>query len=273
MNINYRGKGGTTAQLLGLVLLMGGCSTSSDNGPDCRFNEAWASGECSIEILPTASPAGTWRGADGAGRDVLLLVSAGGTFQFVDGARNQGSGYLAPQSQVVSPFDLVAPVDQPFTDGSTLANCNFTGSLLEGVRMDLKLSCTTRGALEFSESLVLLFDPVYERGSSLETVSGNFQTLAGNVMSIAPDGMLFLQDATSGCVVNGQVSVITAASNLYDIVLQYDSCTGADERLNGSGFDGFAYLDDTEAPEAVVIAVIGGVGDLVAASFERATRL
>lgn len=273
MNNNSRGKGGTTAQLLGLFLLMGGCSTSTDNGPDCRYNEAWASDECSIEILPTASPAGTWRGNDGAGRDALLLVSAGGTFQFVDGAHNQGSGYLAPQSQVASPFDLVTPVDRPFADGSTLANCNFTGGLIEGVRMDLRLSCTTRDGLEFSEPLVLLFDPVYDRRSSLETVSGNFQTLAGNVMNIAPDGVLFLQDATTGCVVNGQVRVITAAANLYDVVLHYDSCTGADERLNGSRFDGFAQLDDTDPPEALVIALIGGVGNLVVASFERAARL
>ena len=264
---------GKAMQFAALFLLMAGCSTSTDNGPDCRFNEAWASGECSIEILPTASPAGTWRGTDGRGREVLLLVSAGGTFQYVDGDQKQGSGYLTPQSQVASPFDLVAPVDQSFADGSIIANCNFTGSLLERVSMDLELSCTTRGGLEFSEPLMLLFDPVYERGSSLETVSGNFQTLAGNVMSITPDGMLFLQDATSGCVVNGQVSVITAASNLYDIVLQYDSCTGADERLNGSRFDGFAQLDDTEAPETLVVAVIGGVGNLIAASFERAARL
>ena len=273
MNTITDGFAGKVLQPLGLLLLLAGCSTSTDNGPDCRFNEAWASGECSIEILPTASPAGTWRGTDGAGRDVLLLVSAGGTFQFVDGARNQGSGYLAPQSQVASPFDLVTPIDQPFADSSALANCNFTGSLLEHVRMDLKLSCTTRDGLAFSEALVLLFDPVYDRRSSLQNVSGNFQTLRGNVMSIAPDGVLFLQDATSGCVLNGQVSVITAASNLYNVTLRYDSCAGADQRLNGSRFDGFAQLDDTGSPEALVIAVIGGIGDLVAASFERAARL
>jgi hypothetical protein len=260
-------------QLFGPVLLLAGCSTSTDNGPDCRYNEAWARGECSIEILPTASPAGTWRGTDGASREVMLLVSAGGTFQFVDGAHNQGSGYLTPESGVASPFDLVTPVDQPFPDGTTLANCNFAGSLLERVRMDLKLSCTTRGGLPFSESLVLLFDPVYDRPASLGTVAGNYQASAENVLSIAPDGLLFLQDATTGCVVNGQVTVITATANLYNITLQYDSCTGPDKRLNGARFDGFAQLDDTESPEILVIAVIGAVGDLIAASFDRAVRL
>jgi len=263
-----------TAQLLGLLLLMGGCSVSPDNGPDCRYNEAWLAGECSADIAPPLVwPAGTWRGADAAGRDVLLLVSVGGIFQFVDGAHNQGSGYLTPETRVESASDLVTPIDQPFADGSTLANCNFSGSSVPRASMDLDLSCKTRGGLEFTETLALEFDPVYDSDASLQTIAGNYRTLADNVLSIAPDGLLFLQDATTGCVVNGQVTVITLASNLYNVVLRYDSCTGLDERLNGSRFEGYAQLDDTAPPEALVIAVIGGVGDLVAATFERAVRL
>ncbi len=274
MNTNNLGRDGMTVQLLGLLLLMGGCSVSTDNGPDCRYNEAWLAGECTFEAPPPLVwPAGTWRGADAAGREVLLLVSVGGTFQFVDGAHNQGSGYLAPETRVASPFDLVTPIDQPFADGSTLADCNFSGSAVPRASMDLDLSCKTRGGLEFAETLALEFDPVYDRDASLETVAGNYRTLAENVLSIAPDGLLFMQDATTGCVVNGQVTVITATSNLYNVVLQYDGCTGPDERLNGSRFDGYAQLDDTASPEALVIAMIGSVGDLVAAAFERAVRL
>jgi hypothetical protein len=133
--------------------------------------------------------------------------------------------------------------------------------------------CKARGGLEFTETLALEFDPVYDRDASLQTIAGNYRTLAENVLSIAPDGLLFLQDATTGCVVNGQVTVITLASNLYSVVLRYDSCTGLDERLNGSRFDGYAQLDDTAPSETLVIAVIGGVGDLAVASFERAVRL
>lgn len=274
MNTNTLKQDGMTATLLGLLLLIGGCSVSSDSGPDCRYNEAWLAGECTFEAPPPLVwPAGTWRGADAAGREVLLLVSVGGIFQFVDGAHNQGSGYLAPETRVASPFDLVTPIDQPFADGSTLANCNFSGSAVLRASMDLDLSCKTRGGLEFAETLALEFDPVYDRDASLETVAGNYRTLNENVLSIAPDGLLYLQDAATGCVVNGEVTVITASSNLYNVVLQYDSCTGPDERLNGSRFDGFAQLDDTAPPEALVIAVIGGVGDLVAAAFERAVRL
>jgi hypothetical protein len=83
MKTHTWGKDDITTQLLGLMLLMGGCSVSTDNGPDCRYNEAWLSGECSVEITsPLVWPAGTWRGADAQGRNMLLLISAGGTFQF-----------------------------------------------------------------------------------------------------------------------------------------------------------------------------------------------
>lgn len=273
MNTNTLGTIGMRLQLPGLLLVLAGCSASTDNESDCQFDEGWLPGECPVEVPRLVWPSGTWRGTDAAGRDVLLLVSAGGTFQYVDGAQNQGSGYFTPVSRVAADFDLVTPLDQPFADGSTLANCSLTGSLVIEVSMDLDLSCETAGGLEFATTLALEYDPVYERDSSLQAVSGNYQTHAGNVLSIAPDGLLFLQDAATGCVVNGQVSVITMAANLYNVALQYDSCTGADERLNGSQFYGFAQLDDTRPPEVLVIAVIGGVGDLVAASFERAVRL
>jgi len=273
MNTNTLGTNGMRLQLPGLLLVLAGCSGSTDNEPDCQFDEGWLPGECPVEIPRLVWPSGTWLGTDAAGRDVLLLVSAGGTFQYVDGAQNQGSGYFTPGSRVAADFDLVTPIDQPFADGTTLANCRFTGSAVERTSMDLDLSCKTGSGLAFADTLALDFDSVYDRDSSLAMVSGNYQTQAGNVLSIAPDGLLFVQDAATGCVVNGQVSVITMASNLYDIVLQYDSCTGPAERLNGSVFDGFAQLDDAEPPEALVIAVIGGVGDLVAASFERAVRL
>ena len=94
MNTHTLRTGTILAQLLGLALLTAGCSSSTDNGPDCRYNEAWLAGECSFEMPPPLVwPAGTWKGVDAAGRDVLLLVSAGGTFQYVDGVHNQGSGY------------------------------------------------------------------------------------------------------------------------------------------------------------------------------------
>lgn len=259
--------------VLVLPLVLAGCSSSADNEPDCRYNEAWIAGECSMPVIDLEVPSGIWTGTDAAGRDVLLLVSGDGNFRYVDGSLNQGSGYLPPYSQVAGSIDLVAPFAQPFADGTTLANCSFASNLVERVSLDFTLSCETTGGLELTETLALEFDPLYDRDSSLETIGGTYQTVAGNVLSIAADGLLFAQDATTGCVVNGRVGIYSPSFNIYPLTLQYDGCTGPEAELNGSTFDGFAVLDDRDRPEALIVAVIGDVGDATVSLFERAARL
>lgn len=273
MNTNTLRVPGKAIPLLGLLLALAGCSSSWDNGPDCRYNEAWISGECSIPVIELEIPSGIWTGTDAADRDVLLLVSADGNFRYVDGAHNQAAGYLPPQDQVSGTIDLVAPFGQPFADGSALANCSFTSSLVERVSIDFTLSCRTTGGQQFSETLTLGFDPLYDRDSSLAAVAGTYQATAVSVLSIAGDGLLFSQDATTGCVVNGHISLISPSFNIYYVTLGYESCTGSEAALNGSLFDGFAALDNTTAPETLIMAIIGDVGDAPASLFERAERL
>jgi hypothetical protein len=264
---------GKAKWLSGLLLATAGCSTSTDNGPDCRYNEDWLNGRCSANLSPTAQPAGIWNGTDSDGRDVLLLVSVGGTFHFVDAAGNQGSGFFPAESRIVSGFELVTPLGQSFADGTTLANCSFTGSLVERETIDLKQECTTVMGLRFSEALVFDFNPLYDTGSSLAAISGNYQVPSGSVFTVATDGAVFMQDALSGCVTNGRVSLMVARSNLYRLTLQHDSCTGPEAVLNGWSFDGFALLDDAGTPDELVFAVIGYVADTPVSSFEHAVRL
>lgn len=273
MNTNTLRTPGTAFPLFGLFLALAGCSSSSDNGPDCRYNEAWISGECSIPVIELEVPSGIWTGTDAADRGVLLLVSGDGNFRYVDGAHNQAAGYLPPQSQVAGNFDLVAPFGQPFADGSTLADCSYTSSLVERVSIDFTLSCRTTGGQQFSETLALGFDPLYDLDASLEAVAGTYQSSAGRVLSVATDGLLFSQDAITGCVVNGRIGVISPSFNIYDVTLGYESCTGPEAALNGSVLAGFAVLDNRDAPESLVTSLIGDVGDTPVSSFERAERL
>ena len=262
-----------TLQLCGLLIFMTACSSSSDNGPDCRFNEAWLNGECSVDILPTVQPSGIWSGTDSSGGDVLILVAAGGAFHYVDATANQGAGFFAPEASITSGFDLVTPLDRPFSDGATLASCSFNGSLSERRQMQLTQSCVTSAGTGFSDVLDLRFNPLYDRESSLAAISGNYEAASGSVLSVAADGELFMQDAANGCVTNGRFAVITRVSNLYDVSLQFDSCSGPDAVLNGSAFSGLAFLDDTAAVESLVIAVIGDVAGTPVSAVERATRL
>ena len=273
MNIDTLGIPARMLPLFGLLLALAGCSSSSDGGPDCRYNEAWIAGECSMPLTDLEVPSGIWTGTDAAGREVLLLGAGDGNFRYVDGARNQAAGYLPPRAQVAGNFDLMASLGQSFADGSTRATCSFTSSLVERVSIDMTPVCTTTGGLEFSETLQLVFDPLYDRNSSLETIAGTFQTAAGGVLSIAADGLLFAQDADTGCVLNGRIGIYSPSFNIYDVTLGYDNCTGADAVLNGSVFVGFAVLDDAALPETLVLATIGDVQSVAASWFERAARL
>jgi hypothetical protein len=264
---------GKAKLLSGLLLVTAGCSTSTDNGPDCRYNEDWLNGRCSADLSPPALPSGIWNGTDSSGRDVLLLVSVGGTFQYVDASGNQGSGFFPAESWIMSGFELVSPLGQSFADGATLANCSFTGSLVERETIDLTQECTTSLGLRFSETLAFDFNPLYDRGSSLAAISGNYQVPTGNVLTVAADGAVFMQDAVTGCVTNGKIILMVARSNLYRVTLQHDSCTGPEAVLNGWSFGGFALLDDAGTPEELVIALIGYVADTPVSLFEQAVRL
>ncbi len=255
-----------------LLLAMAACSSSSDAGPDCRFNENWLNGQCRadpITVTPITLPGGIWRGVDADNRDVVVLMTVFGGFQFVDAFGNQGSGNLAvgDGDSVASNFQLVTQQGATFADGTTLANCTFSGTIVERQSLTMTQSCVTTAGLEFQESLVLQFDTLYNRDASLAIIAGMYETPAGSILSIASDGMIFLQDAVSGCVTNGQVSMTLSNANMYLYEYAIDNCTGADAIWNGSRFAGLAVLDDTISPDSLIFAMIGDVGTVAISLF------
>jgi hypothetical protein len=107
---------------------------------------------------------------------------------------------------------------------------------------------------------------LYERESSLATIAGNYQGLK-EVLNIAGDGTIFSQNSGTGCVANGQVSIINNAFNACDIEFTYSNCVGPAAVMNGSSFVGIASLDNSVMPEKLLVTAIGDMdGDVV--SFE-----
>ncbi len=250
--------------LTGLLLAMAACGGGSSGGPDCRFNEAWLNGQCAIEfIIPSFTiPDGIWRGVDSDGLDVVAYVNRFRSFQFVDGFGNQGSGILgvATGDVVDSNFQLVTQQGNTFADGTTAADCTFSGKFVERQTLTVTEECMTSTGLQFQETLILTFDALYNRDSSLEIIAGTYKTPTGNVLSIASDGLIFLQDAATGCVTNGEVRITVSFTNMYFYEYGIDNCVGADAIRNGSSFSGLAVLDNTFSPESLTIAAIGEIG-------------
>lgn len=257
---------------------MAACSSSSDDsGPDCRFNEAWQRGQCTVDFtVPDLTLAGgIWRGTDSSGRDVVMFTETLGAFQFVDGLGRQGAGFLAvgDGDTVSSRFELYAPREDSFADQSSSATCTFTGTIVERQSLTMVERCTTRGGLQFQESLNLAFDNLYDKGSSMEAIAGVYETPTGTVLNIASDGAVFAQDAVTGCVLNGLVSINVAAANLYRYRYDLDGCTGPEAIWNGSNFNGLAVLDDTKVPEVLSIAVIGETDGITMPLFTNNDRI
>lgn len=263
--------------LIGLAITMAACGGGGGGDPDCRYDEAWLNGQCTVEITitPITIPDGIWRGVDSGGRDVVAFVSRFRSFQFVDGFDNQGSGFLVVGTgdAVDSNFQLVTQLGATFTDGTTAADCTFSGTIIERQTLTVTKNCMTGKGLQFQEMLVLTFDALYIRDSSLAIIAGMYQTPAGSILSIASDGEIFAQDAISGCVTNGQVRIAVSFANMYFIDYGIDNCVGADAIWNGSSFSGLAFLDSTFSPESLEYAVIGEVGGVPVSVVVRNDRI
>lgn len=251
--------------LLAIALSITACGGGgSSSGPDCRFNEAWVNGLCRVEITvtPITQPGGIWRGVDSDGRDVVVFVTVFGKFQFIDGSGNQGSGFLAVGNgdTVASNFRLVTRPGESLADGTTVADCTFSGTMIERQSLTMIEHCITAAGLQFQETLSLNFDTLYNRDASLTIIAGMYETPAGSILNIASDGVIFIQDAVSGCVTNGQVRITLTNTNIYFYEYGIDNCIGPNAIWNGSSFSGLAVLDNTFSPESLTVAVIGEVG-------------
>jgi len=233
--------------------------------PNCRLNpDGSFTGGCGV-VIPVTSitlPGGIWRGVDSGGRDVVAFITVFGGFQFVDGSGNQGSGNLVvgDGDTVAGNFQLVTQLGETFADGTAVADCTFSGTIIERQSLTMIEKCTTAAGLQFREMLSLNFDTLYNRDASLAIIAGMYETPVGSILNIASDGVIFVQDAVSGCVTNGQASITLSNANIYFYEYGIDNCIGPDAIWNGSSFSGLAVLDNTFSPESLTVAVIGEVG-------------
>jgi hypothetical protein len=223
-----------------------------------------------------ASPGGIWFGIDSDGEVVIVFVTEAGRFNLVTEFGNQGSGIMSVSngSDVTASFQLVGPLfGPPFPDGTTLSDCTLSGTVTERQTMSITINCTTTAGLQDQISVTPLdYLPIYERDSSLATIAGMYDD-GFVVTDIAADGTIFAQDAFTGCITNGQVSIIDPAFNAYDFQFVYSNCTGPDAFLNGSSFAGIGNLDDTFPPEVLIVLVTGDVGGTLVSWFLFGDRL
>lgn len=241
----------------GAVLLLSGCggsgspiSTGSSGGGGSTQN----------------SPGGIWRGTESiSGLSVTGIIDESGNFQFVraDGVQYVGAATVSGTTLTAN-LEAIVPLGFTFADGSHHGAGSISGTLTarSAITSTTKFQ-TDLGNTAQDGTLNLTFDALYNKASSLSTLAGNFVDASNSnlAVTVRTDGTVFAQDPNSGCVLNGNVTIINASYNAYKIQFTYGNCAGEAMPLNGVSFSGLATLDTTLSPQQALVAATGQSGN------------
>ena len=174
--------------------------------------------------------------------ELVCVVTNVTTGDFVAGVH--GTGQVSGNQITGSGTGHAAP-GTTLADGSTVANVTISvGTVSERASLNL-----TVGAAGASTSVSTTFDNSYDRGSDLTTIAAGYTSfdIFGDMSSFAIDntGAIF-GNSSAGCVLNGQVTIIDAAFNAYDVTLDVANCGGLDGMYDGLGLtqDSGAAMDN-----------------------------
>jgi hypothetical protein len=223
---------------------------------------------------------GVWSGTDtGSGLALVGIVDSQNDAAFIraDGVLYAGTnsgqptisviqGALAAQMQGYSPFG------GSFADGSTFGIGTLGGTVTTGKTLDGTWSFTTvanptnvnsTAGTTTTTQWALNFESAFAGAPSLSTISGNYTDTTtgdpseGAVLAISASGSVTAQAASTGCVLNGQVTATDTANQIYKFSYSYASCTGDFTVLNGIQFTGLGALNTKSSPVGLVIGVSG----------------
>jgi hypothetical protein len=188
------------------------------------------------------------------------LIDESGEFHFIQSDNVQYVGNASTSGTSVSAnFDGFTQFGSQFADGSTHGTGSVSGTIAERSSMSLSTQFKTDAGASNSGTLKMTFDTLYNRASSLSTISGNFAD-GSDTITISSDGSIFEQDPNTGCVVNGTVSIINASYNAYRVQYSFANCIGQYAVLNGLQFSGLGTLDNTQTPEHAIVGATAQSG-------------
>ena len=161
-----------------------------------------------------------------------------------------------------------------YVDGSSTASCTASGTFDERSNIALSGACLTRSGSSFDLPITFTYDDRYERESSLNEIAGMYREPPfSDVWTIDSMGVLFMQMADLGCVVNGQVSVIDPQWSAYGMSVMYSNCSGPLDRRNDIAMTGTLFLASDGGRDQIVAIFSGAVLGGTVGSFLFAERI
>ena len=207
---------------------------------------------------PNASPGGIWSGNDPISQlSTIGVVTETGEARFIrsDGAQFVGTATTSGNNLSGS-YSVYLPTGYVFQDGSNHGTGTVSGTITARQSITATFQVTTANGNSSSGSGNFSFNSLYNSGSSLAAISGNYtDPNTGATISISGSGAIFSQDAVTGCVINGSVAIINSSYDVYSGSYSFSNCQGAYAHLNNTTATGLGILDTTASPIQAVIAV------------------
>lgn len=220
-----------------------------------------------------ASPGGIWTGTDQAtGLSLTGLITESGEFHFIRSDDTQYFGTMSTSgTNATANLTGVTAVGYVFPDGSSTGTGVFTGTVQARSTMSGSVRFTTQRGETATGGVTMTYNSVYSQSSSLSKIAGNYRDPdTGAVINVNSNGVVFSQDPLTGCVLNGNLSLIDTNYNAYRVQYSFSGCRSPYTRLNGTTARGLGTLDTTSSPQRAVIGVVNSsAGYSLAGAYPR----
>jgi hypothetical protein len=188
-----------------------------------------------------------------------VVITEDGNFTVTE---SNGIVYIGTLTMTGDSFDgsfqgYTTQASTPFWDGSKHGTGSVSGTVSAQSALKIVIDLTTDFSQSSNDTIVLHFNEQYNLVSSLAIVSGTYTDSVGDVYTIDGSGSLFSQSATTGCVINGQVSVVDATHSVYQVTSTVANCTGSNVGQDGTSMSGLATLDSSASPAQLSIIYAG----------------
>jgi hypothetical protein len=199
---------------------------------------------------------GIWTAMGGQGAANHMISTATGEVFAVNENDGYGCYELSYSNNIVNVNNVLSGSGVTAVKFSTYPNLG--GGSCTGAASPTAFSGTVNPRISinwhFESPLNYLVD--YETIPSLASITGSYQTTlnelqSGDMMTIASDGTLNMQDSITGCTFNGKVSILDQFHSVYRVNVTATGCTGP-TTWNGVPEQGIiAFYDIFGAPPSV----------------------
>jgi hypothetical protein len=172
-----------------------------------------------------AGPEGIWTGVDSVSNQPMVgIVEASGVFDFIrnDGVQFVGQAVVSGTSITANDEGFAQIGGATFANNATYGTGSFSGTVATGTSITVSTTFTPLGGTMTTGTWSLTFDTLYDSGSSFAMIGGTYKNAssgpnANASVTVSSSGVLYGQGATSGCVLNGQVSLVNPTYDAYHV--------------------------------------------------------